>query len=127
MSYTAPVIPWTIDDLFAEDGRIDTLKKPGQDDFSRQATAADKKIWADLANRQKPIRPGDVADFSQLTPLKVYWMMHLIYQSGITAKADRNAYLADDHEARYNSNLAALHIETGDGARVQVRRKLVRC
>ena len=125
-----PSITWDMDDLYAEDGRIDTLRRPGQTDYSRQATAADKKVWSDLANRQRPIFPHHVNDQRQLNPLKVQWMMHLIYQGGITsgngADKDRNAFLAADFEERYNRTLQSIHIEVG-GARVQVRRKVVRC
>ena len=126
-----PSIPWDTEDLYAHDARIDTLRKPGQSDFSRQATAADNKIWADLANRQRPIRPEHVSDHRQLNPLKVEWMLHLIYQGAVTSgngpDKDRNAYLAADHEGRYRTEIANIHIETPDGARVKLRRKVVRC
>ena len=130
MSQHYPAIPWDVDDLYAHDGRIDTLKKPGSD-FSRQATAADNKVWADLANRQKPIRPEHVSDYRQLNPLKIFWMMHLIYQGGITSgngpDKDRNAYLASDFEGRYRTELNNIHIETSDGGRTRPQRKVRRC
>jgi len=131
MTLSYPAIPWDMDDLYAEDGRIDALKKGSTVNFDKQATAADKKIWADLANRQRPIYPGNVLDHAQLTPLKTYWMMHLIYQGGITSgsgpERDRNAYLAGDFEERYNRELARIHITTPEGARVKAQNKVVRC
>lgn len=130
----APAIPWDMEDLYAEDPRVDVLRKPtsgGAVSFDRQAAAADKKIWADLANRQKPIRPEHVSDHRQLTPLKVAWMMHLIYQGALTSgngpDKDRNAYLADQHEARYRSEIQNIHIETSDGGHVRPQRKVRRC
>lgn len=118
-----------MDDLYAQDPRIDTLRKPGDTSFDRQSAAADKKVWADLANRQHPIWSHHVADKAQLTPLKVEWMLHLIYQGGITTGKDteRNAFLSKDHEQRYRMELGNLHIDTGAGARVQAQRKVVRC
>jgi hypothetical protein len=125
-----PSIQWDASDLYAQDARIDTLRKPGQSDYSLQATAADKKIWNDLANRQQPIRPEHVSDHRQLNSLKIEWMLHLIYQGAITsgngADKDRNAYLAQDHETRYRTELLNVHIEVG-GARVRVQRKTRRC
>ena len=130
MSLTYPSIPWSTEDLYAHDPRLDNLRKPGTSDFSRQATAADKKVWADLANRQRPIRPEHVSDYAQLTPLKTYWLLHLIYQGAITSgnggDKDRNAYLAQDYEGRYRTELQNIHIETG-GARIRASRKVVRC
>lgn len=122
-----PEIPWDTDDLYAHDGRIDTLKKPGSD-FTRQATAANTRVWVDLANRQRPIRPEHVSDYRQLNPLKIEWMLHLIYQGGITSGNDgeRNKFLSEDHEARYRTEMQNIHIESG-GARIRAQRKVVRC
>jgi hypothetical protein len=119
-------IPCSVDYLKAHESQLDALKKPGVS-YDLYLDAAELKLIADLKNRYRNFILSWVRDLSQLTPLKAYWTLALIYRQASLTKGDRNWEMADLYEGRYGAELNALHIEVQDGARVQTTRSVIRC